>query len=89
MGIKKNNGQKVWEVQEGIIGKFLSILGSSLLRHNNSFCENFSLHMGIIIIICSYMGSCVFIVNKQPVYVYGPILLTGKILHADNYYNLH
>ena len=30
MGIKKNNGQKFWEVQEGIKGKILSILGSSL-----------------------------------------------------------
>ena len=31
MGIKKNNEQKIWEVQEGIIGKFLSIIGASLV----------------------------------------------------------
>ena len=27
----KNNGSKIWEVREGIIGKILSILGSVLL----------------------------------------------------------
>ena len=26
----KNNGSKIWEVREGIIGKILSILGSAL-----------------------------------------------------------
>ena len=31
MGIKKINRKKFWEVQEGIIGKFLSILGTSPL----------------------------------------------------------
>ena len=34
MGIKNNNGQKFWEVREGITGNFLSILGSSLISNS-------------------------------------------------------
>ena len=31
--VKKNNGRIFWEILEGIIGKILSIIGSSLVMH--------------------------------------------------------
>ena len=41
MGIKKEYiGYKFWEVQEGIIGNFLSILGVSLTASNNCLVQN-------------------------------------------------
>ena len=32
MGINRNNGSKLWEIMEGIIGKIKSVIGTGLAQ---------------------------------------------------------